>query len=163
MEIGCGEQRDQGRSVTDAMTRWQVSSECTELVTRLYLALDEHDYEPLDELFSPDAELVRLGQRTVGLAAIRALMHKRPADLATRHVITNPIVRLVGEDYAQGSFYMLVVRKSGVTPTTPLPLPVQGPWRLSVVRAGFRPTEDGWRIATQRTDSQFEFTNEVVQ
>lgn len=145
----------------DDLEAMQAGWACTALVTRLYLALDEHAYDALDDLFTVDAEWVRLGQRTGGLEAIRSLMRRRPVDLATRHVITNPVVTLDGEGTASGSFYMLVVRKHGVTPAMQRPLPVAGPWRLSVVHAGFRRTHAGWRIANQHTLSQFEFPEEV--
>jgi hypothetical protein len=115
----------------------------------------------LDGLFTTDAEWLRLGQRTVGLDAIASLMRTRATDLATRHVITNPVVVPDGHDRARGSFYMLVVRKRGVTAEMQRPLAVPGPWRLSVVRAEFHRTTAGWRIASQRTDSQFEFPEEV--
>jgi ketosteroid isomerase-like protein len=149
--------------MTTEFACWQAGIACAGLVNRLYLALDEHDYSSLERLFTPDAEWVRLGERTVGLDAIQALMQKRPADLSTRHVIANPVVDLREENHAQGSFYMLVVRKSGVTPGIPLPLPVDSFWRLSVVQAEFRRTEAGWRIARQRTESQFEFVSEATQ
>ena len=135
----------------------QAQLDCAGLVNRLYYALDEHDYTVVDQLFAEDAQFVRLGARLDGVAAIRAAFAKRPRDMATRHVISNAVVTLQSETAATGVFYMLVVRRHGVQADTPRPIPVPGPWRLSVVRAAFRRTADGWRIARQETESAFEF------
>nr|MBF0681906.1 nuclear transport factor 2 family protein [Pseudomonas sp.] len=130
---------------------------CTGLVYELYHALDEHEYGDLNRLFTQDAHFVRLGKSIAGSTAIVDAFRQRPADMATRHVITNPIVRATGPDTAEGVFYMLVVRRHGVAHETPRPLMVSGPWRLSVVSVQFQNTTEGWCIARQQTDSQFEF------
>ena len=130
---------------------------CTALVTRLYAALDQHAYEALDSVFAEDAAWLRLGQRTVGLPAIRTLMQQRSPTLATCHVITNPLVHLTGPNDAEGSFCMLVVRQQGVPEGATRPLQVEGPWRLSTLHTRFVRTAGGWRIAEQRTEPLFEF------
>lgn len=130
---------------------------CTRLVHRLYGMLDQHDYGALDEVFAPDAAWTRLGQCTLGLGAITALMRQRPSDLVTRHLIGNAVVDADGPDRAHGSFYMTVLRCHGVAADAPRPLFIAGPWRMSVLRTRFRRTPAGWRIAAQETDTQFEF------
>lgn len=146
---------------TATLQRLQMQIDCTSLVHRLYLMLDEHDLVAFDEIFAPDAEWVRLGELTRGLDAIRHKMAGRSPTLATRHLIGNAVVLPDGPGRARGSFYMTVVRKRDVPPGAARPLLVNGPWRVSVLDLRFVHGPAGWRIAHQSTRSEFEFAGEA--
>lgn len=137
--------------IADAVTA------CSALVYRLYYALDEHAYQGLDQLLSPDVRFTRLGNTVEGLSALTAVFSQRPATMATRHVLSNPMVSVTGPDAASGIHYMQVVRKHNVTPATPRPLLVRSAWRLSIVHTTFARAASGWRIDSLRTEPGFEF------
>lgn len=129
---------------------------CTALVYRFYRSLDTHDYAPLDEIFTPNASMIRMGNGHAGLTAIRTALSKRAATLRTRHIISNLIIEPETSGIASGLFSMTVVR-SHAAPSATLPLLIRSPWRVSDVKTRFEQMDSGWRIAALSTTSLFEF------
>ncbi len=117
---------------------------CARLATACYTLMDLGKYDETAALFTDDATWVRGGKPTVGRAAIRAALDKRPADQVSRHVVTNVVVNVLDADEAVGTAYFMPLRGAlGGDGTAPMPA-IQS---LGDLAFQFRREAGGWRIA----------------
>jgi hypothetical protein len=114
-------------------------------VIRFFRALDERDYSTLAALLAPGGVWHRQGAELRNEADILAAMAKRSPTMRIHHLLTNVFAEPRGEEDAEVTAYMLVVRHdSGAEPTGPSPL--TGFENLRTMRARLRQTPQGWRI-----------------
>ncbi|WP_159916916.1 nuclear transport factor 2 family protein [Pantoea sp. 18069] len=79
--------------------RLRARQDCTDLVLRAAACADAGDAQALAQLFAEDAVLQRpSGEPLRGRAAIAAAYAQRPAGRITRHLVTNTLFDLAGED-----------------------------------------------------------------
>jgi len=83
---------------------------CERLVIASYSLMDHGDYDGCAALFAPDALWVRGGKPVEGREAIRQSLDQRPASHATRHIVTNVLVRRVSEDEASATALFVPLR-----------------------------------------------------
>jgi ketosteroid isomerase-like protein len=125
---------------------------CARLATACYTLMDLGRYDETAALFAEDATWVRGGNPTVGRAAIRAALDKRPADQISRHVVTNVVVTVLDDDNAEGAAYFMPLRgarKDGA----PAVMPAFD--QLGDLAFRFRRGADGWRIAFLKPSPAF--------
>jgi hypothetical protein len=72
--------------------------------------MDLGRYDESAALFAEDGTWVRGGNPTVGRAAIRAALDKRPADQISRHVVSNVTITVTDDDTAEGAAYFMPLR-----------------------------------------------------
>lgn len=114
-------------------------------VIRFFRALDNREYGTLAALLAPDGVWQRQGAELRGEADILAAMGRRSPTLRIHHLLTNVFAEPHGEDEAEVTAYMLVVRHdSGAEPAGSSPL--SGVESIRTTRARLRRTPQGWRI-----------------
>jgi uncharacterized protein (TIGR02246 family) len=87
-------------------------------------ALDEGDFQKVASQMTPDGIWHRQGERLQGHKAVLAALARRPADLVTRHLVTNVEVRFVSAERATARSTVLVFRHEGpVESAAPMSLP----------------------------------------
>jgi ketosteroid isomerase-like protein len=114
-------------------------------VTRFFRALDDRDYGTLAALLADDGEWHRQGAVLRNEADILAAMEKRSSTMRIHHLLSNLFAEPRGDNEAEVTGYMLVVRHDAkVEPTGPSPL--SGIENIRTTRAHLRQTSEGWRI-----------------
>lgn len=86
--------------------------DCTRLITRFYMLLDEKRYDELAALFAADGIWIRLGQELTGRDAIVAAMAER-ADWLTAHLVSNITIDIVDADTVETTQYVTLYRLEG--------------------------------------------------
>lgn len=120
---------------------------CSDLLNSYGTYVDYFEYDRIVDLFTEDGTVVLPDEEVRGRDAILALLHKRPADRFTRHIVSNVLIRPLSSDRAEGQSYILLYRAQG-TPADGLPLRLpEGPAACAEWKAEFRRTGEGWRIA----------------
>lgn len=135
-----------------------VLAELTQQLHRAFHHMDERRYDAMLELFTEDGRWLRQGQWLEGRPAIRAALEARPADIDTRHVLSNAYVSEYAGDRAVLEATMTAYRyPAGNTGTPPT---VAGPLRLNLVTTVFRrDAGQDWRMAEQRMVPVIAFGN----
>ncbi len=115
-----------------------VTFECVRLVQRFCVLADRGEGHALAGLFTTDGSFQR-GELTVqGRDGIERMLSARPADMATRHLLTTSLVEPTSQDAAEGVHYCLVyVSGAGQDPTKPI---------VREYQDRYRRTEQGWLI-----------------
>ncbi|CAN5138951.1 hypothetical protein BH10PSE9_BH10PSE9_02460 [soil metagenome] len=83
---------------------------CAGLANAVYTLMDLGRYDETAALFAEDGTWVRGGNPTVGRAAIRAALDKRPPDQISRHVVSNVTITVTDNDHAEGAAYFMPLR-----------------------------------------------------
>ena len=123
-----------------------------QVVVRFFRALDDRDYRALAGLLAPDGEWHRQGAVLRSEAEVLAAMAKRSPTMRIAHLLTNLFAVLQGEDEAEVTGYMLVVRHdSGAEPAGPSPM--QGVENIRTIRARLHRTGEGWRVRRMTNDA----------
>ncbi len=131
---------------TAASTRAAAQRDVEDVIFRFFLHLDEQEYDELSGLMAPTGTWLRNGALLKGPEGVREAMRSRPAGFTTRHLITNIVVDIEGEDHAEATYYMTVFVHSGeARPSGPVKMDV--PMHVSVFRQKFVRIPQGWRIA----------------
>jgi hypothetical protein len=86
--------------------------DCTQLLIKFYMSLDEKRYDDLANLFAEDGSWVRLGRELVGPKAIVTEMAERE-DWLTAHLINNIQIEIVDADNVDTSQYITLYRQEG--------------------------------------------------
>lgn len=136
-----------GRSGLDGGTRVMSATplDPAQTVIRFFRALDDRDNAALAGLLASDGEWHRQGAVLRNAAEIDAVMATRSATMRIHHLLTNVYAEPHGEEEAEVTAYMLVIRHdSGVEPVGPSPF--QGIQNIRTMRARLRQTRQGWRI-----------------
>ncbi|MFM0045590.1 nuclear transport factor 2 family protein [Paraburkholderia sediminicola] len=124
----------------------------TLLLNRFFVYLDDRKYDELIRLFAANGVWHRQGVTLEGPAKILDALQARPADLTTRHLLTNVVPVVESADSVQAVMYITVFADNG--PQQPSPLPMALPLQVGVYRARFV-LIDEWRIAELRGDPTF--------
>jgi hypothetical protein len=127
-----------------------------QLTHRFYYYLDENRYADLVAAFRDDGVWHRQGKALKGHAQILAAMQERPSSMRTRHVITNAFLSETESNSATLIAYMTAYRFDDGSERKP-PYPIDGPFRLNLVKIRFVSDRGQWRIAEQWGTPQFDF------
>jgi hypothetical protein len=111
-------------------------------VIRFFRCLDERDYRGMAALLAPDGVWSRQGQELRGESDLLAAMERRSASLRVHHLLSNLLTETMGEDRANVTAYMLVVRHDGGA----APAPLEGIASIRTLRARLRRAPTGWLI-----------------
>jgi hypothetical protein len=118
-------------------------AECADVILNYGAALDRGANSEAADFFADDGVLKRPDGEISG-AAIRELLLKRPANVLTRHLLSNVVVRPTGPDTASAIAYIVIYRAPGEGPL-PRALPA-GPGGIGEWRTELRRTPEGWRF-----------------
>src|SRR5579864_460652 len=84
--------------------------ECQDVLVNLASALDRGANAEAAAFFADDGLLIMPDGESTGAPAIRERLMQRPAHIATRHILTNIIVRPIDATTAEGQAYIVVYR-----------------------------------------------------
>lgn len=133
-------------------------AELTQALHRFFHALDMRRYDCMLDLFTEDCRWLRQGQWLEGKDAVRTALDSRPADVDTRHVLTNAYVSACDGDSAELEAYMTAYRYPAAAQSASAPPRIAGPLRFNLTSTVFRRDPDhDWRIAEQRMVAAFAF------
>jgi len=133
----------------DLQEAQRTESACAALTVRFFHHLDRREHDRVAELFAPDGVWQRQGVPISGTDALLGVLHARPADLTTRHLVSNVVVDRPDPQTAI-VHYELSVYSADATGAARLRSLMTGRDRLE--RDG-----DGWRIRLKRAEPVFVF------
>lgn len=141
---------------TEENTDTQHERDCTRLCHDFAWTVDQGDYAAFVNLFATDGVFERMGQASVGHAAIRQFLDARPAGRVTRHVCSNIRIDVTGDGTATGTSSALMfyaTAAAGTPPPHPLPasLPVVVDYLDDYVLTAL-----GWKFQRRRTTVVFQ-------
>ncbi|MXO60671.1 hypothetical protein GRI89_14090 [Altererythrobacter salegens] len=121
--------------------------ECSDLLVRLCSALDEGRNQDAAGMFTVDACIHTPGGEVLEGSAAHGFLERRPASIATRHIMSNLLVTPTGVGAATATAYILVYRvprSEGDTLPRVLPGTPQaaGDWSIDLTK-----TASGWKIS----------------
>ncbi|MEI9852189.1 MAG: nuclear transport factor 2 family protein [Sphingomonas sp.] len=131
----------------DDLARLSIERACTRLVLEFARFNDDWDHESLASLFAEDCEFARPldpAHPYYGKAAVHAIFRDRRPRL-TRHVMTNILIDVVGEDEAHGNSYVTMISSPG----TDAPQAGEGIFFGSFDDVFVR-TAEGWRFKSRK-------------
>jgi hypothetical protein len=128
-----------------------------QLTHRFYYYLDENRYADLVATFREDGVWHRQGKALKGHAQILDAMKERPRTMRTRHVITNAFLSESDSNNATLIAYMTAYRFDDGSERKP-PYPIDGPFRINLVKIRFVRERGEWRMAEQWGTPEFDFT-----
>lgn len=129
---------------------------CTRLVHDYAITIDFNDLDGFSNLFSDTATL-NVGRPVTGRANIRASLDRRPAELRSRHILTNVVIDLLDASRATGLAYLSLYRHIGPESLRDEPIDSLAPAGVGHYDYEFEKTADGWRFA--RVSIQLAFRN----
>ncbi|WP_280192635.1 nuclear transport factor 2 family protein [Delftia sp. PS-11] len=95
--------------MNNEIDRLLARQDCLDLVLRAAACADAGDAHALAQLFAEDGVLQRPNAAPLrGRAAIAAAYGQRPAGRMTRHLVTNTLVELLGDDCASARSQVLL-------------------------------------------------------
>ena len=130
------------------LKRMIIERACEQLSVAYARAVDFRDYDAFVELFADDACL-ELGRRVDGKDAIRRSMEARPADIRTRHVLTNISVEAQDSRHARGTVYLTLYRHVGLGSMRDAPVPSTLPTAVGHYDDTYVLTDAGWRFKSR--------------
>ena len=96
----------------DALERLSIQRECERVEVAMMRAVDTGEYALAASFFSDDAHL-DLGTPIEGRDAIARWLSERPAELRSRHVLTNIVIDVLDDTRASGTSYLTLYRHLG--------------------------------------------------
>ena len=120
---------------------------CTRLVHDYAITIDFNDLDGFSNLFSETATL-NVGRPVTGRANIRASLDRRPAELRSRHVLTNVVIDILDTSRAQGLAYLSLYRHMGPESLSDAPIETLVPAGVGHYDYRFEKTSEGWRFAS---------------
>lgn len=130
--------------------------DCSQLLMRFYDHFDRWNYEEMAALFTPAGEWHRAGKALAGRDAIVAELQLRSTTQKIRHVLTNLLVDVRDATHADARAYLTVYRHDDEQKSA-APAKIRSPALLLLVTAALECGPDGWRIARQGMQREFEF------
>ena len=134
-------------------TQYDVTPAVAGLLHRLFVYLDERRYCEAAALFGSDGLWVRQGKRLVGADEVQQALEERPADLVTRHLISNTVLDGQAADMHDSIHYVVVY--AGQDDGSLLSLDTLQPLQVGVYRVRCHDTPAGWRIARLTGEASF--------
>lgn len=127
--------------------------ECERLITRYTHIADFGPGASMIELFTDDG-VWSSGQETyTGHEELAAFFGRDKGHAKSRHVASNLLVTLTGDDQAEGLSYFTLYRYTEEKPR--VPDLAEQPVIVGEYRDQFRRTAEGWRIAKRQADVGF--------
>lgn len=123
----------------------------TKTVARLFHYLDARDYDAVAALFTPEGVWMRMGQKLVGQAGIRAAMAGRPATLSTRHIVSN-LIADADESGVDARYYLTVFDDPDSDSGPGL---LNGPSAIFLCQDRLVEMDAGWRFASRHPELVF--------
>jgi hypothetical protein len=133
-----------------------IEADCSRLLLRLFLALDEGRYDDVAASFLDSGVWNRKGSALRGPAEVRQAMAQRSPTTRVRHVITNVLVTPRRSDRADFILYLSAYTHDGPADASP-PLPA-ALWMLFVVTGTMATNDSGWGIQEMTMAREFSFT-----
>lgn len=129
---------------------------CARLASLWTHYIDRHQVEAVVALFAEEGILHGHGGAVLkGRAAIAKGLSRRDPDRVTRHVLAPPVVRLVGENTAEGvAEYILFDGYKSQHPGREI-LPIQSPLAVGEFHQTYERSAGGWLISAHRGASIF--------
>lgn len=126
---------------------------CARLLLRTGAFSDRHNIDGFLSLFAEDGVIDRIGQPFVGHDAIRAFMEGRPRDRVTRHLLSPPVIEVVGPNDATGKSYFSLY--DGIEEPDGGVLPLKAPVLVGEYDQVYRRNDGEWRIALHKVSVVF--------
>ncbi|ODT68575.1 MAG: hypothetical protein ABS75_20125 [Pelagibacterium sp. SCN 63-23] len=120
----------------------QAEHACHRLVIAAYSLMDQGRYEESAALFTEDAVWVRGGKPVNGRDAILASLRQRPSGDLSRHLITNVLVDIEGDEGRATACFVPLRGSRREDGTVVMPSITN----LGDLSYRFRKEADGWRI-----------------
>jgi len=134
----------------------EIVAACNALSIAYARHVDFGDYAAFVDLFTEDGCL-EVGPPIHGREKMRKAMSRRPAELRSRHVLTNIFIDVLSEREATGISYLTLYRHIGPESLGEAPVEFRHPAGVGHYEDRFALTDDGWRIAHRKL--YFAFTN----
>lgn len=131
------------------MTRCEACA-CLEAVVQFTCCFDEGDADGAARWFAPQGVWLRREGDVTGPQALRELIRSR-AHLLTRHVLSNPRVRLLQPGHAVVDSYVTAYRATGAE----RPARLERPFLVGRYRDDLSWLQGGWRIARRELKVDF--------
>lgn len=125
----------------------QIRRECERLFLQIAWLTDHGPQREIASLFCEDGEFDRDGAVFSGRAALIDLYAKRPANLMTRHLVSNIMVRPESDVRAICHAYATVYRfRSADGSASVPPVTCEGPENVTEYQDLMVKTGDGWKV-----------------
>jgi hypothetical protein len=124
---------------------------CERLLVASYSLMDKGLIDACVGLFAEDGEWVRGGKPCVGRRAIREALGKRALAQITRHIVTNVMVTVDGDEAGATALMVPLRGKASLDGTTPLTAPAM----VADLEARFRRIGGEWFISYLKPVSIF--------
>jgi hypothetical protein len=121
----------------------------------LFAALDSNEFEAVATSFATDGVWHRQGKQLKGPPMVREAMAARDKGARTRHVVTNMLTTVKGDNKAEISFYMTVFSHLGEA-DAPAPAPMNIPNTVGLSRATARREGGQWKITELKSAATFQ-------
>jgi hypothetical protein len=120
-----------------------------------WAALDSGNYEAVAAGFADDGVWHRQGKELKGPPMVRAAMAERSKGARTRHLVSNMLTTLKGENEAEIDFYMTVFSHNGEADAPP-PAPMNVPNSVGLSQAKLRREGAAWKITLLKSSATFQ-------
>lgn len=87
-----------------------MTSKCTDVLVRMFAALDSNDYEGVVQFFGADGVWHRQGRILSGPGEIGRALEQRPPGMATAHLVSNVMAIGRTQPATEFAFYLTVLR-----------------------------------------------------
>jgi hypothetical protein len=132
----------------------EIIAACTALSIAYARHVDFGEYDKFVELFTEDGRL-DVGFPLEGRDAIQRGMTRRPAELRSRHIITNVSIDVQSEQEAIGISYLTLYRHVGPESLDAGPIIHSDPAAVGHYEDRYSRTAAGWRIADRKLHFAF--------
>ena len=139
----------------DDIMRRAIAHDCQQLSIAYARTVDFGDYAGFANLFADDAILETSLVQVRGKAEIEAQMRKRPAELRSRHVLTNIFIDVIDADHARGISYLSLYRHVGPESLQSEPIELSGPAIIGHYEDWFVRIPVGWRFERRKLHVAF--------
>jgi hypothetical protein len=130
---------------------------CEQLINEYCRRVDFGNARAIADLFTEDGEWEGVDLKLTGREEIRDWFTRREnvTRRVSRHVCTNVMVQLTGEDEAESVAYMINYRHDRPEGDTSLPVVMEVPKFVGELHDRFRRTPEGWRFSSRRVTLAF--------
>jgi hypothetical protein len=132
-----------------------IEADCSRVLLRLFLALDERRYDDVAASFLESGVWHRKGSALRGPDEVREAMAARPATSRVRHVITNIVVTPRQPEGADFILYLSAYTHDGPPEAAP-PVPAKL-WMLFVVTGRMAASGGTWGVLEMTMQREFVF------
>lgn len=140
----------------DRMQERAIEWECQRILLQYLRQVDEREFEAAANVFAPDAIWSAQGVTLNGGDEILEALYPSLSEGTIRHVLTNTVVTVIDADYAEcRSYHSICYTADGRIEDLDGPLPFDGPHRIADQADNMVRTDEGWRIASLKSNSVF--------